>query len=51
MAEICLLDTHVWIWWMQRHLRLPRVKWQFLDELPSAERPYLSVIQTLSYAT
>ena len=29
---------------MQRHPRLSRAEWQFLDELPSPERPYLSVI-------
>jgi PIN domain nuclease of toxin-antitoxin system len=37
----CLIDTHVWIWWMGR-LQLPASLQRDLDEMP--ERPFLSVV-------
>jgi PIN domain nuclease of toxin-antitoxin system len=36
-----LIDTHVWIWWMDGNPRLPRSVVKTLDE--TAERPLLSV--------
>jgi len=39
-----LLDTHAWIWWVDRDARLGRAVTDVLDRLPRDERPYLSDI-------
>ena len=39
-----LLDTHVWLWWLLGDSRLSRDEIRFLDDLPSENRPALSVI-------
>ena len=36
-----LLDTHAWVWWIDRDRRLGPRTIRVLDELPAATRPYL----------
>lgn len=39
-----LLDTHVWVWWMEGDARLDRRTRDALDALPAADRPLLAAI-------
>jgi PIN domain nuclease of toxin-antitoxin system len=39
-----LLDTHVWIWWIQADPRLDRPTQEALDALPDDDRPGISDI-------
>ena len=39
-----LLDTHVWIWWIERDARLDDATLDALDTLAPDRRPYLSAI-------
>lgn len=39
-----LLDTHIWIWWVNGDRRLDAETRAGLDALPSEDRPYLSAI-------
>lgn len=39
-----LLDTHAWIWWIDRDRRLGEATSAALDGLPADNRPYLSDI-------
>lgn len=36
-----LLDTHAWVWWVERDRRLGPKTIDILDDLTSNERPYL----------
>jgi PIN domain nuclease of toxin-antitoxin system len=46
-----VLDTHAWIWWIDRDRRLGRRTIELLDGLPSDSRPYLSDISLWEVAT
>lgn len=39
-----VLDTHTWIWWVDRDPRLPRRLVDQLDALPVGDRPWLADI-------
>jgi PIN domain nuclease of toxin-antitoxin system len=39
-----LLDTHAWVWWVDRDRRLGRAMIDALDRLPADDRPLLSDI-------
>jgi PIN domain nuclease of toxin-antitoxin system len=39
-----VLDTHAWIWWVDRDPHLGRATLDALDGMPSDSRPYLSDI-------
>jgi PIN domain nuclease of toxin-antitoxin system len=39
-----LLDTHAWVWWVDRDKRLGRATADFLDRLAVDARPYLADI-------
>ncbi|MPY91351.1 MAG: PIN domain-containing protein [Luteitalea sp.] len=39
-----LLDTHAWVWWVDRDARIGRNAADFLDTLPVEERPYVAGI-------
>src|SRR5262245_50446219 len=39
-----VLDTHAWIWWVDRDRRLPRGAGEYLDGLEFNERPYVADI-------
>ncbi len=41
MSTAPVLDTHAWIWWLDRDPRLDPVTIQALDALPSSDRPIL----------
>ena len=41
MTTAPVLDTHAWIWWLDRDPRLDPVTIQALDALPSSDRPIL----------
>lgn len=51
MTEAPLLDTHAWVWWVDRDPRLDRRVVELLDRLPSEARPYLSDISLWEVAT
>ena len=36
-----VLDTHAWLWWMDRDPRLGEAALEALDSLPGERRPYL----------
>lgn len=42
--KVPLLDTHAWVWWVDRDKRLGRTTTDFLDTLPVDARPYLADI-------
>ncbi len=44
MAAAPLIDTHIWIWWIEGSADLRRADREALDALSPAERPKLSVI-------
>jgi PIN domain nuclease of toxin-antitoxin system len=44
MIDVPILDTHAWVWWVDRDRRLPRTVADTLDEMPSDARPFLSDI-------
>lgn len=44
MTPAPLLDTHAWIWWIRRDIRLGQAAIDELDALPPDGRPYLSDI-------
>jgi PIN domain nuclease of toxin-antitoxin system len=46
-----LLDTHAWIWWVDRDRRLGRSTIDALDRLPADSRPLLSDISLWEVAT
>jgi PIN domain nuclease of toxin-antitoxin system len=46
-----LLDTHTWIWWVDRDRRLGRSTIDALDALSADERPLLSDISLWEVAT
>jgi len=39
-----LLDTHEWVWWIQRDPRIESAAVERLDALPHEDRPYLADI-------
>lgn len=41
MSAAPLLDTHAWVWWIDRDRRLDRRTVAFLDDLPPDGRPFL----------
>lgn len=41
MSGVPLLDTHAWVWWVERDRRLGLETAGILDGLPPEERPYL----------
>ena len=41
MNGVPLLDTHAWVWWVERDRRLGLETVGILDGLPPEERPYL----------
>lgn len=51
MTSAPLLDTHAWIWWVNRDPRLGRAAITALDELTADNRPYLSDISLWEVAT
>lgn len=51
MTRAPLLDTHAWIWWVDRDRRLGRATLEALDRLPSDDRPLLSDISMWEVAT
>jgi PIN domain nuclease of toxin-antitoxin system len=44
MSQGVLLDTHIWLWGLLGDSRLSPQEVQVLDDLPSEDRPALSVI-------
>lgn len=46
-----LLDTHAWIWWVDRDRRLGQAALEALDRLPADDRPLLSDISLWEVAT
>jgi PIN domain nuclease of toxin-antitoxin system len=40
-SQAPLLDTHAWIWWVDRDRRLGEATIAALDNLPADQRPYL----------
>ena len=44
MTDAPVLDTHAWIWWVDRDRRLAPGVLEYLDELPADRRPYLCEI-------
>jgi PIN domain nuclease of toxin-antitoxin system len=46
-----VLDTHAWVWWVDRDRRLPGRFVDALDALPADERPYVSDISLWEVAT
>jgi len=51
VSDAPLLDTHAWIWWVDRDPRLGRSTIEALDRLPSGNRPFLSDISLWEVAT
>lgn len=51
MSGAPLLDTHAWIWWLDRDRRLGRSTIEALDRLPADSRPWLSDISLWEVAT
>lgn len=41
MSAAVVLDTHAWIWWMDRDPRLDRAETEALGAMPQYERPLL----------
>src|SRR6266571_9521409 len=50
MSDTPLLDTHIWIWWMGRDVRLGNGIIDQLDAFPVEHRPYLSDISLMEVA-
>jgi PIN domain nuclease of toxin-antitoxin system len=46
-----LLDTHAWVWWVDRDSRLGRRTLDHLDALPAEDRPVISAISLWEVAT
>ena len=46
-----VLDTHAWVWWVDRDRRLGRSAIDALDSFPPDARPYLSDISLWEVAT
>ena len=44
MTPLPVLDTHAWVWWIERNPRLGRRTLAALDRFPPDRRPYLSDI-------
>ena len=44
MNGVPLLDTHAWVWWIDRKPRLPIATIKRLDAFPPDDRPYLADI-------
>jgi PIN domain nuclease of toxin-antitoxin system len=44
MADAPLIDTHIWIWWLEGSDDLRRIDREALDALGEGDRPKLSVI-------
>lgn len=44
MSALPLLDTHAWVWWVDRDRRLGQRVLEHLDGLEPDSRPYLSAI-------
>jgi PIN domain nuclease of toxin-antitoxin system len=51
MSAAPLLDTHAWVWWVDRDRRLGETTLASLDALPSDDRPYLADISLWEVAT
>lgn len=51
MSGAPLLDTHAWVWWVDRDRRLGESTIASLDGLPSDDRPYLADISLWEVAT
>jgi PIN domain nuclease of toxin-antitoxin system len=44
VTDVPVLDTHAWIWWMDRDARLGKSALTALDALPPSSRPYVCAI-------
>lgn len=44
MAAAPLIDTHIWLWWVEGTSDLTRAERRALDSLPTTDRPKVSVI-------
>jgi len=44
VTEPPVLDTHAWVWWIERNRRLGRRLLAALDQFPPDRRPYVSDI-------
>lgn len=51
MTEAPVLDTHAWIWWVDRDSRLETNIIRALDRLPAHRRPYVCDISLWEVAT
>lgn len=51
MIDAPLLDTHAWVWWIDRDRRLGRATIDALDALPPGARPLLCDISLWEVAT
>ena len=51
MSGAPLLDTHAWVWWIDRDRRLGEPAIARLDTLPADNRPYLCDISLWEVAT
>ena len=51
MSSVPLLDTHAWVWWVDRDRRLGEPTIARLDKLPADSRPYLCDISLWEVAT
>lgn len=51
MTAAPVLDTHAWVWWIDRNKRLGAVMLTALDGLPADDRPYSSDISLWEVAT
>jgi PIN domain nuclease of toxin-antitoxin system len=51
MSGAPLLDTHVWVWWVDRDRRLGEPTIASLDAFPSDDRPYVADISLWEVAT
>ena len=51
MSSVPLLDTHAWVWWVDRDRWLGEATIGWLDKLPADSRPYLCDISLWEVAT
>lgn len=49
--SVPVLDTHAWVWWVDRDRRLPRRTIEYLDALAFDERPLVADISLWEVAT
>lgn len=51
MTAAPVLDTHAWVWWIDRNRRLETAIVEALDGLPADDRPFLSGISLWEVTT